>query len=235
MSNETYSVSEFAAAIGEKVRTIQFWTDAGVLHPIGGTAKTGKGTHRRFAESEFRVARVAAKMAKMNSPISEIIEVASRIRVLGIVSSSDEALSNLQMLHGDINRAINGERGPSTSEMARVCLDVLSITGLAGAFDGPVDLHISYFALPDGELRTRILFWSALGGADKLATAVPGVLIGYKVIRFDTASDLRGYDVSEDLKKELVSAFLATLRLLKTVAPTPQRDLIALRTALSNG
>lgn len=80
MNNDTLTVGQLAEAIGEKPRAVQFWTEAGVLRPIAGTARGGKGTHRRYPREEVLLARLASRLAKMNSPIGEIIDVIGKIR-----------------------------------------------------------------------------------------------------------------------------------------------------------
>lgn len=80
MNEDTLTVGQLAEAIGEKPRAVQFWTEAGVLRPVAGTARGGKGTHRRYPRQEVSLARLASRLAKMNSPIGEIIDVVEKIR-----------------------------------------------------------------------------------------------------------------------------------------------------------
>jgi DNA-binding transcriptional MerR regulator len=75
MSEPTFTISQVASALGEKVRTVQFWADSGVIRAVPESDRRGKGSARRFTETELKLARIAHRLALTNSAIGEILDV----------------------------------------------------------------------------------------------------------------------------------------------------------------
>ncbi len=65
---------ELADEVGVPVRTIQFWTDAGVLKALPGTDRKGRGRHRLYNAAppffgERACALIAAEMHRFRVPV----------------------------------------------------------------------------------------------------------------------------------------------------------------------
>src|SRR4051795_5970439 len=71
----SYTVSEVASLVGVKPRAVQYWVEAGILHPDAATAAGGRGVRRAFQPSEVRVAGIAAALGPfgMSTPVLKII------------------------------------------------------------------------------------------------------------------------------------------------------------------
>src|SRR4051794_31077146 len=71
----SYSVSEVASMVRAKLRTVQYWVEADILHPDAATAAGGRGVRRAFQPSEVRVAGIAAALGPfgMSTPVLKII------------------------------------------------------------------------------------------------------------------------------------------------------------------
>lgn len=131
----TYTTSELAQAVSEKARTIQFWTDCGVLKPEPDSARQGKGVHRRFSETEQKIALLARALAWSGSPIGEIESVVGTLRAL--------------------NPAGSIEAG-TRDDLSLLC-DRIGLLGIGGGFSGSAHIVISYYGVADRYWQLR--FW----------------------------------------------------------------------------
>lgn len=154
--SETYTIGEIAAAHGQSTRTVQFWTDMGVLHPVKQSNRKGKGTHRRFDEAEMRFAGLAKRLAAMNSPVGEIIEVINSIRSIDTAKVADAAADEIDDLIAEFKKIREKHAAATRFEIFNRCLTMLSRVALCSA-SSEIILVVSYF-YEGSEVRTRILF-----------------------------------------------------------------------------
>lgn len=75
-----YTLSEVAAAIGANRRSLQIWTDAGVLHPEPGTNRAGTGIHRKYRYPEIEIAAICAEAQKFGAGIGMLLAISERWR-----------------------------------------------------------------------------------------------------------------------------------------------------------
>ena len=86
MNQVTVNVGTLAEDAGLTVRTIQHWSDVGVLRPTLATRNQGKGKHKEFDASapyfgERTWARIAGRLAQMGAPVGNIKLIIDRMRV----------------------------------------------------------------------------------------------------------------------------------------------------------
>lgn len=63
-----------------KPRTLQVWTDAGVLLAESDTDRQGRGTHRRYRRSEVIIALIMSEMYQYNFPVGTMKEISGLVR-----------------------------------------------------------------------------------------------------------------------------------------------------------
>ena len=78
----TYTVGDVERLTGGKRRSIQLWSDHGVLRPTEGTARAGTGTHKRFDLTELRIAALMVPLAAAKMPIGSLYNLARNFREL---------------------------------------------------------------------------------------------------------------------------------------------------------
>ncbi len=66
-------------------RTVQYWTEAGALHPTQATNRAGRGIHREFKRDGVIIACVLNGLAQFKLPIGTLLRVSQDIRVRYIV------------------------------------------------------------------------------------------------------------------------------------------------------
>lgn len=218
MLPETLSVSELASEVGQKVRTIQFWADAGVLRPVSETAAKGKGTHRRFPKDELLFGKVATKLAAMNSPIGEIAWAVGEIRKLNAsgdpTAGVDAAIAEVL----ELRSIIDDDHPIRRRELALRWIKAINYLGLAGGFRGNVDLSISYYLDESGIVQSRLMFWEGSSRNAELAHFDLERVIGIKIVRLDAERELRSFPVSEEHHKFLRQVFSTSLMFLAKLA-----------------
>lgn len=73
---KTVTLSTLVADTGEPVRTIQYWTDLGVLHAERSTNRKGRGNRRSYRaeplHGERKYALLASAMNKLRIPVGDI-------------------------------------------------------------------------------------------------------------------------------------------------------------------
>jgi DNA-binding transcriptional MerR regulator len=212
MSDDTFTISELASVLEEKVRTVQFWADSGVIRPVRASNRRGKGTIRRFTATELKLARVAHRLALTNSPIGEIREVVDTIRAshssqaleVG-VSMSEKAAAWASKLADKV-----GPGGLNETQAKKICdafaqfVVLMSNLYLAVSHSGPTFLVISYFR-EHTEVNRRILFWPADQSAQLTDIAKVGLqgFLGFKTLVFNAEEELRLFALPSDLEDRL--------------------------------
>lgn len=74
------TLSEVIRRTGAKKRSLQLWTDAGIVRVAPSTDRAGSGVHRRYEEGEERLIAILAGLAKLNVPIGWLKYFASEFR-----------------------------------------------------------------------------------------------------------------------------------------------------------
>lgn len=81
---ETVGVGVLAADTGESVRTLQHWSDLGILQPLEATHKQGRGYHREFPaglpHGERTWALIASALNRIRIPLADIKRTVSNLR-----------------------------------------------------------------------------------------------------------------------------------------------------------
>ena len=72
MSENVYTLSELVRLTGAKRRSIQLWSDAGILRALPETNRAGSGTHRRYRREEAELAAILAPLARMGVSIGNL-------------------------------------------------------------------------------------------------------------------------------------------------------------------
>lgn len=81
MSNtDQLGLKDLIALTGAKTRTLQFWSDHGVLQASADTDKQGRGAHRRYAKQEALIALIAVELDRFKIPVGELLRISQRIR-----------------------------------------------------------------------------------------------------------------------------------------------------------
>ena len=81
MSNTDYlGIKELQALTGVKLRTLQFWTDQGVLEPFKETDRQGKGVARRYDKTEALWALIATELDRYKMPVGEVRWIIDQLR-----------------------------------------------------------------------------------------------------------------------------------------------------------
>jgi DNA-binding transcriptional MerR regulator len=79
MAIETVTLSTLVADTGETARTINHWTDVGILRPIRSTDRKGRGNRRYYPaeplHGERKHALMASALNKLRIPLAEIKEM----------------------------------------------------------------------------------------------------------------------------------------------------------------
>ena len=76
-----YTLAELERITGAKRRSLQLWTDAGVIVAESSTMHAGSGTHRRFSKDEAIIACAVHAFARQQMSIGGLKEVATAIRM----------------------------------------------------------------------------------------------------------------------------------------------------------
>lgn len=104
------TISALAEDTGEKARTLQHWSDVGILRPVPHSHHQGRGFYREFpAEPLFgeRIwALLASSFAKLRIPLGEIKIVTDELR---IQTASDRYKSRRSFEASPFYRAIRGD------------------------------------------------------------------------------------------------------------------------------
>lgn len=105
MSNtDQLGLKDLLALTGAKTRTLQFWSDHGVLQASAATDKQGRGAHRRYAKSEAIIALIAAELDNFKIPVGEMLRISTRLRdslELYIAASRTTDADSLTYIIGD--------------------------------------------------------------------------------------------------------------------------------------
>jgi len=187
---ETYTIGDIAAAHDEKVRTVQFWADSGVIKPIEGTGRKGKGSSRLFDESEMRFAGLAKRLAAMNSPVGEICDVIEAIRSMDPWMLPTTIREEVEHLQRDAEESLSGNGNLTRYETINRCLSLMSKAALCSA-KTDIELIISYFR-EEGEVKTRILFFPRTPQENtyQVAPAALHGFIGFKAMTLNPDRDI---------------------------------------------
>lgn len=182
---DTYSIGDIAAAQKEKTRTIQFWSDMGVLHPVKSSNRKGKGTHRRFDETELRIAGLAKRLAAMNCPVGELVSICNFARTFTVA----DLVQNAYDLY-DTAQKMRSNKHMDIFSVIETYYQVISLAGVAGFYTGRIQLIINYYII-DGDVATTSLFFPEGQPGDILSRKRKENYIGYKSIAVDVERDLR--------------------------------------------
>ncbi len=75
-----YTLADLERTTGSKRRSVQLWSDRGVLLADPTTMDAGSGTHRRFSHDEAIIACAVHAFARQHMAIGELKEIAAAIR-----------------------------------------------------------------------------------------------------------------------------------------------------------
>lgn len=209
--SDTYSIGDIADAHGEKPRTVQFWSDAGVLKPIGDSNRRGKGTHRRFDETEMRLAGLAKRLAAMSCPVGELALICDFARSFTYFNT----INPFHELHKSI-RQLHSRRQIDDLTAAEFLSDLMSRVGVAGIYNGQIQLVVRYFFF-GGDLRIIMSFLPDDMSKDIISDIISHKwkenYIGSKSIPVDVDRDLRfGYSLTQDERVSCQQIFLDAAR-----------------------
>jgi DNA-binding transcriptional MerR regulator len=84
------TVGDIVTATSLPVRTVQFWTDAGVLKPNPATDRKGSGKHRRYKRRELRIAMALSRLKDFGMTVGVMAELATYLRTLSSVGNEIE-------------------------------------------------------------------------------------------------------------------------------------------------
>ena len=84
---ETYTLSDISRLTGVKPRTIQFWTNNGVIDCDPETRHGGPGVRRRYSEDEVMIALVVGEISRMPLQVGALREIAGRLRDIATVGA----------------------------------------------------------------------------------------------------------------------------------------------------
>jgi len=77
---DTLSLADLMKITGERRRSIQHWTDVGILKPEPGTTGHGPGVHRAYNSGEAVYALIAGELNRRKLPVSEILSITEALR-----------------------------------------------------------------------------------------------------------------------------------------------------------
>jgi DNA-binding transcriptional MerR regulator len=215
---ESYTIGEIAAAHEENVRTVRFWVDSGVIRPVEGTGHGGKGSSRRFDESEMRFAGLAKRLAAMNSPVGEIGKVIDAIRSMEPWNLPADLQEEGRRIEQEASAALAGGQRPSRFATLNRLLALLSKASLCSA-ETEIELIISYYQ-EAGEVKSRIVFLPRTHDLNVYGVARMALhgFIGFKAL---TLSPERDIWVSLKLDTETMEimqkAYSAALRMTNNI------------------
>ncbi len=78
--SETFTLSKVSRLTGVKPRTIQFWTQSGVIHCDPETEHGGPGVPRRYPEDEVAIALVVGEISRMPLQVGALRQIAQALR-----------------------------------------------------------------------------------------------------------------------------------------------------------
>jgi hypothetical protein len=87
VTEREFTLAESVVRTGARRRALQLWADGGVIHSTEGTDRAGTGVHRRFPESELRIAAVLGALADLGLPIGFLRSLANALRISVRISS----------------------------------------------------------------------------------------------------------------------------------------------------
>src|SRR3954467_6637852 len=80
----TVNIGVLVEDTGETPRTLQHWSDLGILHPLPATDKRGRGYYREFSSEphhgERAWALVASALSKLRIPLGELRRIVDTLR-----------------------------------------------------------------------------------------------------------------------------------------------------------
>jgi DNA-binding transcriptional MerR regulator len=99
-SDGTVSLAALVEDSGESARTLQHWSDLGILKPLPATSKRGRGYHRAFRAEPFYGERVWALLAsalnKLRIPLGDIKLIIDHLRkTTGLNEAQDKRGTSL--------------------------------------------------------------------------------------------------------------------------------------------
>jgi MerR HTH family regulatory protein len=143
MSDEV-SAGVLAEKIGVPVRTIQFWTDAGVLRAIPSSDRQGRGRHRMYRTSPFHgelaCGLIAAEMQRLKLPVGVMRSILSQLIRWRSASEGSQESIIAYALRGVPMALIISLQEPTTENP-----DGLVITIYGDSLDGPHRNRSGYF------------------------------------------------------------------------------------------
>lgn len=78
--SKTFTLSEVSRLTGVKSRTIQFWTQSGVIRCDPETEHRGPGVPRRYPEDEVAIALVVGEISRMPLQVGALREISQGLR-----------------------------------------------------------------------------------------------------------------------------------------------------------
>lgn len=76
-----FSLADLVKVTGLKRRTVQVWTEAGVIKAEPQTNQAGTGTHKKFSVHEARIACLLVPLTSLRLPVSMLWYFADQSRV----------------------------------------------------------------------------------------------------------------------------------------------------------
>jgi DNA-binding transcriptional MerR regulator len=77
----SYALADLEAVTKVPRRTLQFWSDAGVIMPDQDTRQAGRGVYRRYSRDEAIIACYVRALSQMKLPVGELRQIAITFRM----------------------------------------------------------------------------------------------------------------------------------------------------------
>ena len=75
-----WTLSEVVKRTGAQPRSVQIWADAGIVHPVEVTDRSGSGVHRQFELHEVKLIALLVPLANWKVPIGWLRDFAKAFR-----------------------------------------------------------------------------------------------------------------------------------------------------------
>jgi DNA-binding transcriptional MerR regulator len=226
--DELLSIGALAKLAGVPPRTVQFWADSGVLLPSQDTNRRGKGAHRRFSATEGILAKIAARMARMNCPIGELKAVTDKLRSLSISPESDHLFSETENL-------LNGNKESSGnlffSDLYRSVFNQIEYASVRGVNSGESGIVLLYDE-SDNDLVTHVVIWiedkkwtSFFANPMFVGSFICKNVVGYKFIdaSLQDIHTFIGYEDRSEINKAAMIVYYRSLQLYVDVLSNNKR------------
>jgi len=173
------TLADLGRLAGAKPRSLQLWTDSGVLKTLAGTDRAGSGAYRHYSKAEAELAVILARLHQaMRPPVGSLIRLAAIIRPLLTQAAAfyDRARKGEVTVQSKEDEQLYGD-GEAIDRARRKAVPVWLILTPEDGHDGPAARLVSGQVIPtaggEDPLRARG-FFIALNLSDLLGTGRNG-------------------------------------------------------------